>query len=312
MKVLIIGGTGLVGSYLVSRCISYGHDVSVLSRSGRMLQKSVHFIKCDISVPGFSKYLNKNFDIVVHLAYATSGDAKYNRAVTVDSVFEVLEYFKDSDLKAFIYCGSMSVFGIDLPAGLIDENTIRVPDCEYAINKIDVSKMLIAANVSFKVTILHPTCIYDAFSKRIKNYRDMLSSGYIYLDEGGGINNIIHADDVALSIIACFTRVLGSRAEEYIVNGELISYKEWFSILEQNIGKAKMPRIPVQLEKLCRWRIRSLLSILGVRPPILLPAYKRAMFERKAIFISDKAFLHLGWSPKLRFIDVIADSAGSR
>jgi len=274
-----------------------------------MLQKSVHFIKCDISVPGYSKDLNKNFDIVVHLAYATSEDPKYNRTVTYDSVVEVLEYFEDSNLKAFIYCGSMSVFGIDLPAGLIDENTIRVPDCDYARNKIDVCEILMSANVSFQVSIRHPTGVYDTFSKRLKSYRDMLSGGYICLDAGGaGINNIVHADDVALAIIACFTRVLGCSAEEYIINGELISYGEWLSILERSLGKAKLPRIPVQLIKLCRWPLRSALSVLGFRPPILLPAYKRAMFERKTIFISDKAFVHLGWSPNRHFINVIADS----
>ncbi len=104
---------------------------------------------------------------------------------------------------------------------------------------------------------------------------------------------------------------MGSRAEEYIINGEQISYREWFSILERHTDKAKMPRIPAQLVKFCRWRIRSILCILGFRPPILLPAYKHAMFERKFIFMSDKAYLHLDWSPKRHFIDVIADSESS-
>jgi nucleoside-diphosphate-sugar epimerase len=312
MKVLIIGGTGLIGTYLVSRCVLDGHDVSVISRSGEQLHESIDFIKCDISEPGYSKIINKNFDIVVHLAYATSEDAAYNRAVTVNSVVEVLEYFENTNLKAFIYCGSMSVFGIDLSASLISENTVRVPDCDYAANKIDVCEFLMRAKVSFQVSILHPTGVYDAYSKRIKTYRDMLRSGYICLDAGGGgINNIIHADDVARAVIACFSRVFGNRAEEYIINGELITYREWFSILERSLGNAQMPRIPLQLLKLCRWRMRSLLRMVGLRLPILLPAYKRAMFERKSIFSSDKAFLHLDWTPKRHFIDVITESKSS-
>ena len=36
------------------------------------------------------------YDYVVHMAYATTGDADYDRALTMTSVVETAEHFRDS------------------------------------------------------------------------------------------------------------------------------------------------------------------------------------------------------------------------
>lgn len=309
MRILIIGGTGLVGSYLVARCVAAGFEVAIVSRSADRVPKEARAIVADISSPGWVKNSGINpqdFDVVVHLAYSTTGDASYDRTVTVDSVVETVDHFSASRLQHFIYLGSMSVFGIDLPPGRLDEKAPRVADNDYARNKIDASAAMMEARVNFLVSVLHPTGVYDAASKRIKSYRDMLTSGYIVLDEGGrGINNIIHADDVAAAILACAKRKNGRRAEEYIVNGEAITYGDWFNIIEHQLGVAVRRRVPAKLLQLCRGPLRSVLRGIGFRPPILVPQYKRAIFERDTLLVSDKAAAHFGWRPRLRFQEVI-------
>jgi nucleoside-diphosphate-sugar epimerase len=314
MRVLILGGTGLVGGYLLARCISAGIEVTVVSRSADKVRKPARVIVADISRPGWALDAGIDpaaFDLVVHLAYATSGDASYDRAVTVDSVIETVRHFAGSPLKHFIYLGSMSVFGLDLPAGRLDENAPRVPDNDYARNKIDASAAVLAADVTFPVSILHPTGVHDITSKRLKSYREMLANGYIVLDAGGrGINNIVHADDVAAAIVACFTRQQGGHAEEYVINGEAIPFGEWLAILERQVGVANRPRLPIKFIQLYRWPLRRVLRAIGLRLPILLPAYKRAIFERGALFVSDKATAHFGWHPTYRFADVIALEQG--
>ena len=52
MKILIIGGTGHVGTFLVPKLIAEGHDVYVATRGntklrGTELFKGAHFIACD-------------------------------------------------------------------------------------------------------------------------------------------------------------------------------------------------------------------------------------------------------------------------
>jgi len=189
VRVLIIGGTGLVGRYLLDLCTATGHEVAVVTRSAERVPVSARAIVADISEAGWAmnaKIDPNAYDTVVHLAYATTQDAAYDRAVTADSVVELLRHFQGSLLKHFIYLGSMSVFGIELPHGQLDETAPRVPDNDYAENKIDASAAAMGADVSFKVSVLHPTGVYSATSKRLKSYRKMLANGYLVLDSGGG------------------------------------------------------------------------------------------------------------------------------
>jgi len=310
MRVLIIGGTGLVGRHLLNICKVAGHEVAVVTRSADRVPIGAHAIIADISKSGWvmnAKIDSNAYDTVVHLAYATSQDATYDRAVTVNSVVELLRHFQDSLLKHFIYLGSMSIFGIELPPGQLDENAERVPDNDYAQNKIDASAAVMGADVSFMVSVLHPTGVYSATSRRLKSYCEMLAIGYLVLDSGGGgINNIVHAADVASAILSCAIRNKGERAEEYLINGEKIKYSEWFGVLEQHIG-ASQHRVPSRLAKLCRGPLRLLFRAARLRIPIIMPSYKRAMYERDTIFLSDKATIHFGYEPCLRFKDVMAN-----
>jgi len=111
---------------------------------------------------------------------------------------------------------------------------------------------------------------------------------------------------VASSILACAIRKKGERAEEYIINGEAIKYSEWFAVLEQHLG-ANQYRVPARLAKLCRGPFRRLFRAARLRIPIIMPAYKRAMYERDTFLLSDKATTHFGYQPCLRFKDVMAN-----
>lgn len=305
---LVIGGSGLVGRYLLSRLALEGHDVSVVTRDAKRVPMPARPVVADISQAGWLEAIDPAaFDYVVHMAYATTGNSAYDRAVTVTSVADTVEHFRDSSLKHFVLLGSMSVFGMELPAGSVDEQMPRVPDCEYAKNKIDSVASAMGADVKYPLSVLHPTGVYADGSKRLSMYSEILSQGYIVNRAGGqGINNIVHADDVAAAIVAVANRRLGEMAEEYIVNGETILFADWLKALESHLGVADRIRLPASLAPICRGPVRHMLAAMGLRAPIALPAYKAAIFERKTVFTSDKALSHFGWRASRRFADVTA------
>ncbi len=294
-----------MGSFLVDRLECEGHRVSVLSRAPESVKAPADRIVADVSKAGWLAAIDPSqFDYVVHMAYATTGNAEYDRAVTVKSVVDVIEHFRNSALKHFILLGSMSVFGMKLQDCKIDEDAPRVPDCEYAKNKIDAASAAMGANTGFAVTVLHPTGVYKLGSKRLTMYENIFKVGY-FLDQEKclGINNIVHADDVANAILLSACRKSGGLAEEYICNGEAILYLNWLSALESRLGVADFQRLPSFLAPLCRGPIRRLLVLGRFRIPIRLPAYKMEIFQRKALFSSEKALAHFGWSASKRFSD---------
>lgn len=311
---LVIGGTGLVGRYLLSRLAMDGHKVSVITRDPKRVPIPARPIVADISQAGWLDAIDPAlYDFVVHMAYATTGNASYDRAVTMTSVAETVEYFRDSPLKHFVLLGSMSVFGMELPAGMLDEQIPRVPDCEYAKNKIDAVSTAVSADVKFPISVLHPTGVYADGSERLNMYSNTLSQGYILFKAGGqGINNIVHAADVAAAIVAVTNRKLGARVEEYIINGETISFADWLGALERCFGVEERKRIPAALAPICRGPMRRILAAMGFRVPIALPAYKAAIFERRATLSSDKAKLHFTWQANSRFADMMTSMTNGR
>jgi nucleoside-diphosphate-sugar epimerase len=303
---LVIGGSGLVGSFLVNRLVNDGHRVSVLARAPERVNAKAHQIVADVSREGWLSAIDPTeFDYVIHMAYATTGSAEYCRAVTVKSVVDLIEHFRNSDLLHFILLGSMSVFGMKLPVCKIDEFAPRVSDCEYSRNKIDAVSAVMEANTEFRTSVLHPTGVYSEGSKRLIMYENIFKLGYILGQEKClGINNIVHADDVANAILGAACRESGGKAQEYIVNGEAVIFSNWLSALETRFGSNCL-RLPSILAPLCRGPIRRLLVLAGFRIPIRLPEYKMEIFQRKAFFSSEKALAHFGWSASRRFSDVV-------
>lgn len=294
--------------------MSLGYSVSIVTRDSSKIKEPATAIVADISASDWLSLAEisiDDFDVVVFMAYATTEDENYNRRVTVDAVTETVNYFSDSKLSHFIYVGSMSVFGMDLTEDNIDENARRVADNDYACNKIDACHAVVSAEVCFKISILHPTGVYDEYSKRIKMYQDLLENNYIVFDRGGdGINNIVHAKDVAGAVIAGMNRSNGQRAEEYIINGETISYSKWFGVIEEKSSLSGRIKIPLFMSSVCRSIFRKFLNKLNMRIPVYLPTYKRAMFERTSIFHSTKAKRDYNWTPKYLFKDVMLKEEG--
>jgi NAD dependent epimerase/dehydratase family enzyme len=71
MKVLLTGGSGLVGKYLTTRLVSKGHRVVHVSRSAKLTAaESVTQYQWDIGKQTIDERCLEEVDVVVHLAGA--------------------------------------------------------------------------------------------------------------------------------------------------------------------------------------------------------------------------------------------------
>ena len=156
MKILITGGLGHIGSYLLENInqIKYIKKVYVidnlstnryfslfnLPKSG----KKIFFYKKDLSIPNSLKKFNK-VDIVINLASITdaAGSLKIKKKIYKNNlgIFNnIIEYCKKNSAK-LIHISSTSVYGEQ--KGLVDENCKKLkPKSPYAEIKMIEEKKL--------------------------------------------------------------------------------------------------------------------------------------------------------------------------
>ena len=105
-KILIIGGTGFIGSYLVNKCSNLGWKVTSVSLSippKKKRNKKVKYHKVDLTnFPSVKKKLNTPFNYIVNLAgYINHSNSKkdYNKImkehfISVKNIIKVIQWDK--------------------------------------------------------------------------------------------------------------------------------------------------------------------------------------------------------------------------
>ncbi|HBE43193.1 MAG TPA: epimerase [Bacteroidales bacterium] len=156
MRILIIGGTGHVGTYLVPRLIMAGHEVIVVSREKRepyshhSAWKSVRKIsidRCEAEKQNsFGKQiLDLNPDVVIDMI-----------CFTPESV-ESLATALCGKIQHFLLCGTIWVHGHSEQVPT-DESQPRKPFGDYGIKKAAIESWLMSFShrTGFPATIIHP------------------------------------------------------------------------------------------------------------------------------------------------------------
>lgn len=156
MKVVIIGGTGHVGTYLVPRLIEAGHEVISVSRQQRSpyqpndAWETVQHIQIDRNKAeqegSFGQQIRElNADAVIDMICFTPESAK-----------QIVEALR-GQVKHLLHCGTIWVHGhsVSIPT---EETQPRNPFGDYGINKNATEAYLLeeAKQSDFPVTVLHP------------------------------------------------------------------------------------------------------------------------------------------------------------
>ena len=146
MKSLVTGGAGFIGSHLVERLVSLGHEVIVLDNFsiGRKsnlnkVKNKIKIVKVDIAkIENIEKFF-KGAQNVFHLAAladivpSIEEPSKYFRA-NVNGTLNVLECSVKHKIKRFIYSASSSCYGIPKKYPT-PENSLIDPKYPYALTK---------------------------------------------------------------------------------------------------------------------------------------------------------------------------------
>ena len=151
VKVLITGGCGHIGSYLIRKLPSK-YKITVVDNlltqrycSLFDLDRGIKFIEKDID--GLTEDDVVGIDVVIHLAAITNAEGSFKNKEEVENVNIVkTEKFiglcKKVGISYFIFPSSTSVYGASVDVVYEDDDSVVNPQSPYAETKIGIENLL--------------------------------------------------------------------------------------------------------------------------------------------------------------------------
>lgn len=236
MKVLFVGGTGIISSACSELAIKSGIELFMLNR-GKSIRPAPHgskFIYADMRDKKSAEYVlrDHSFDAVVDWI-----------AFTTDHIRSDIELFKNKT-KQYIFISSASAYQTPPKRLPVTESTpLFNPYWEYSRNKIACEEMLMTEyrNEGFPATIVRPSHTYDKTSIP-------LHGGYTIVNRmRHGKKVIVHGDGTSIWVLThhrdfakAFTGLLGNNdaiGEAYhITSDELLTWNQIFETVADAAG----------------------------------------------------------------------------
>jgi len=149
MRMLVTGGAGFMGSWLVDELIERGHEVvCVDDLSGgylRNVNKNCKFVRADIRDFEKVRKVTKGVDIIYHLAaYAAEGQSVFSpiaiNDINITPMNNLLVAAINEEVDNFVFASSMAVYGKQ--ESPLSEDMPRKPEDPYGAAKAYCERML--------------------------------------------------------------------------------------------------------------------------------------------------------------------------
>ena len=151
-KVLVTGGAGFIGSTLVDRLVSLGHDLVVLDdlSSGRQdyVNSAAKLYPIDICSSEVAKiFADEQFDFVYHLAAQIDvrksvSDPEFDNKINVLGGLNILENCRNYKVKKIIMASTGGAIYGEAEEIPTTENSPTYPVSPYGIHKLTLEKYL--------------------------------------------------------------------------------------------------------------------------------------------------------------------------
>ena len=294
-KVLIFGGSGMIGRHLIRKLTKNNHLVTVVTRNlhqkGAILKLGgnpgyIDVIEANIFDEKQLNNLFKNKDVCINLV-GILFENKKNKFKNIHVNFPNIlsKKSKEHKLKQFIH---LSALGI--------ENAL---DSDYAISKLEGEKKIV--NNFFNATILRPSVVFsvdDNFSCRLLSLLNLLPIFPLYYN-GNTKFSPIHVTEICEIISKVIDNNICYDIIE-CVGPEEISFKEIINKLLNSIDKKRLLiPIPIAFANLFAFFFEKFPKPLITRDQLRLLKYDNVISKK---YKSNK---DIGYTAKLRFDDEI-------
>jgi nucleoside-diphosphate-sugar epimerase len=317
MRILVTGGSGFLGRYVVRRFLDRGDFVRVLVRdshrdAARMggitnaMDVRAEEMVGDLRDQASLAQAVQGMDAVCHCAahMQTSSPWRDFEEVNVRGTEKLLQAAAGGTVNRFLHVSSLGIYGLNGQAAITEESPLddsKENRGHYTRSKIEAERLVwkYHREHNLPVTVVRPGLLYgpgkSPFVARVcvpitPKLRIALGASQQRLP-------LAYVEDVAEGIDLAL-RNSGAIGKAYNIVDDSIHQKEYLALLQQaKLSKAHTlllsptPLYPLLslCERLCRW--------IGVMTPVSRHQFERAMASIE--YDTSRARQELGWSPRI-------------
>ncbi|MEM9545681.1 MAG: NAD-dependent epimerase/dehydratase family protein [Bacteroidota bacterium] len=304
-RILVTGGTGVLGAYVVKRLLHQGYsNIEIFTRTNKKSNlvfadnSRVKFTKGNITELFPLTDCIESADYVIHAAAIVSFDPrefKKMHAVNVEGTANVMNIAATSNVKKVIHISSIAALGRSDENGLISEDSKWVNskyNSYYGITKyLSEREVWRSYFEGLSMAIVNPSLILGEgeWGQSSLQIFKRAYDGLPFYPTGG--TGIVDAEDVAKFVVALMESTI--EGERYILSAENISYKDIFQKLASGMNR-KAPSKPAQKWMLSiLWRLEKIRCLLTRQSPLITresvksTAHQSNYDNAKSLFFED-------------------------
>ena len=243
MRVLIIGGTGLISVGIAKHLLGRGAGVTMFNRGKRpnTLPPDVEQVTGDrADAEAFAALARRDFDAVIDMICFSPAQAE-----------QTVEAFAGRTAQLLL-CSTCCTYAVDIPPHVVVRETDEQrPISEYGKNKLTTEKLFLRAGADgkFAATVIRPSCTYGPGSflidqlefdtpawGRIERGLPVLAAG-----DGLGLWQATHRDDVGKMFAHAVLNPTTYGQAYNATRDEVFTWRDFYRQAASSLGRA--PRV---------------------------------------------------------------------
>ena len=314
-KVLVTGGTGFLGSYIIKELIEKNYTVRAIRRNGKLpsyLSKEifdkVEWLQGDIlDVVSLEEAMN-GIDTVIHAAAMVSfvkKDRKLMYQVNVEGTANVVNMALEKNVNRFVHISSVASLGRTANGGSVNEEKKweeSKVNTHYAKSKYK-GELEVWRGISEGLSgiILNPSTLlgYGDWNNSSCTIFKKVHDGFNWYTPG--INGFVDVEDAARATVALMESNISE--QRYIINGDNWLFKKLQDTIAISMGKKKPSHQTTSLLLNMAWRMEKVKSFFTSKKPLLTRdsarvAQSKTYFENAKLLaaLPGFSFTSLEWS----------------
>lgn len=314
-KILITGGTGFLGAYIIQELIEQGYAVRALRRSHKLpffiaagVLDQVEWVDGDILDIVSLEEAMEGIDAVIHSAAKVSFDPKEKRElfnINIDGTANMVNMALEKKVPRFVHISSVAALGRTASGDRVTEEKKwqhSKLNTQYAISKYHAEREVWRGmGEGLDVVVLNPSTILGYGDWNTSSCAIFKNSFREFPWYTNGVNGFVDVKDVARAAVMLLKS--GITAERFIVNGENWTFRQLLNTIAEGFHKKLPSREATPFLGEIAWRLEKFKSMFSGRKPLLTQqsarvAQTKTYFEHHKLLqaLPDFAFTPLAQS----------------